>query len=323
MPDKKTKTNIDIKPKALPQKKRFHISVNRKTFSGLWEIIKYYIIGLFNKIDEHHIFLISSGLAFSIFICIIPFNLILFAILGKILDSGEIRTQIFTFIDNLIPYEEYAQYVKNIISSKLFEFIRYKNTAGLVGGFGLLFAASGLFNSMRTILNRIFGVAKDLNFFLGLLKDFALVFLVIIFFFCTVIIFPFLEVIIQAATSFDFLGLFSLNYVQKLLWDSISFLLMFFTFAIIYYIVPIINMDRRVVLFSSLWATILWQTAKILFGIYVYHFATFGKVYGAYALVAVVAFWIYYSSIVFVVGAELGLLFRQKREKKNKKPVKN
>jgi membrane protein len=273
---------------------------------------------LFGKIDEHHIFLLSSGLAFSIFICIIPLNLILFSILGNILDSGEIRVQIYSFVDNLIPYPEYADYVKSIISSKLFEFVRYKNTAGIVGVFGLLFTASGLFSSMRTILNRIFGVAKDLNFILGLLKDFALVFLVIFFFFFTIIVFPFLEVIIKAATSYQFLGLFTFSYLQKLVWDSISFLLIFLTFALIYYVVPIIKMNTKVVMFSAFWASFLWQAAKIIFGIYVYNFASFGKIYGAYALIAVVAFWIYYSSIIFVVGGEIGLLYKLRKEKKKK-----
>lgn len=320
MPEKKTKTHIDYKP--LPKKKSFWEKATQKYIIATWEAIKYYLKGLFDKIDEHHIFLLSSGLSFSIFICIIPFNLILFSILGNILDSGEIRSQIFSFIDNLIPYEEYSEYVKSIISSKLFEFVRYKNTAGLVGGFGLLFAASGLFNSMRTILNRIFGVAKDLNFFLGLLKDFALVFLVILFFFFSIIGLPILEVVINSATSFEFLGLFSLSYLQKLLWDSISFLLIFLTFSLIYYIVPIIKMNHKVVFFSAFWAAALWQAAKIIFGIYVYQIASFGKIYGAYALIAVVAFWIYYSSIIFVTGAEIGLLYRQRKEKKLKKITK-
>jgi len=322
MPDKKTKTHIDIKPKQQPPKRKSFFDIVKKQSGSLWKSVIYYMVGFFNKIDEHHVFLISSGLAFSIILCIIPFNLILFYILGRFLDSGEIRNQIFTFINNLIPYEEYAEYVKSIISSKLFEFVRYKNTAGIVGVFGLFFTASGLFSSMRVILNRIFGVAKDLNFFIGMLKDMGLILLVILFFFFTVIALPALEVFINAATSFKFLGLFSFSYIQKFAWDTISFVLIFLTFYAIYYIVPIIKMERNVVLFSAFWTSFLWQAAKIIFGFYVYHLASFGKVYGTYALIAVVFFWIYYSSIIFVVGAEMGLLYKQKREKKIKKPVK-
>ena len=37
------------------------------------------------------------------------------------------------------------------------------------------------------------------------------------------------------------------------------------------------------------WAAVLWEAAKQLFGYYLHNFAAFGKIYGAYALVVVVA----------------------------------
>jgi len=41
--------------------------------------------------------------------------------------------------------------------------------------------------------------------------------------------------------------------------------------------------------------------------------ATLNRIYGTYALIVVVAFWIYYSSILFLVGAEIGQLYRERR----------
>ncbi len=57
---------------------------------------------------------------------------------------------------------------------------------------------------------------------------------------------------------------------------------------------------------------ILWVTAKVLFGIYLSTFKTFSRIYGAYALGVVVAFWIYYTSAVFIIGAEIGKLFDER-----------
>jgi membrane protein len=65
---------------------------------------------------------------------------------------------------------------------------------------------------------------------------------------------------------------------------------------------------------SAFWAALLWEAAKQLFGYYLYHFSSFGKIYGTYALVVVVAFWIYFSSVVFIVGAEIGKLFQERLE---------
>jgi len=47
-------------------------------------------------------------------------------------------------------------------------------------------------------------------------------------------------------------------------------------------------------------------------------FTTFSRIYSAYAFVIVVAFWIYYTSTVFIVGTEFGKLFDERVEEKQK-----
>ncbi|MCH7827530.1 MAG: hypothetical protein IIC75_06115, partial [Bacteroidetes bacterium] len=46
----------------------------------------------------------------------------------------------------------------------------------------------------------------------------------------------------------------------------------------------------------------------LVFGYYIYHFGFIGRIYGTYAFLVVVAFWIYYSSVVFIIGAEIAKL---------------
>ena len=81
---------------------------------------------------------------------------------------------------------------------------------------------------------------------------------------------------------------------------------------------PIIKIRKRSVLIGAFWASILWVTAKIIFGLYLSTFTTFSRIYGAYAFVIVVAFWIYYTSAVFIVGAEVGKLFDERVDEKQK-----
>ena len=81
---------------------------------------------------------------------------------------------------------------------------------------------------------------------------------------------------------------------------------------------PIIKIRKRSVLIGALWASILWVTAKIIFGVYLSTFTTFSRIYGAYAFVIVIAFWIYYTSAVFIVGAEVGKLFDERVDERQK-----
>ena len=73
-------------------------------------------------------------------------------------------------------------------------------------------------------------------------------------------------------------------------------------------------MNKKVVFISAFWAALLWELAKKLFGFYIFHFASLNKIYGAYVFVIIAAFWIYYSSIIFIIGAEIGQLFRERKD---------
>jgi membrane protein len=282
------------------------------SFRKVTNFFKHYFGGLYVRIDEHHVLLLAGGLAFSLFVCIIPFILIIFAVLGNFLDSDAVQFQISTLIDTIIPYGQYSDFVKGIIFKRINEFVEYKTIAGIIGGFGLLFAASGLFSSMRTILNKVFAVETDVNVIIGKLRDFALVLMVLLIFFATTISMPFVNVILRFATTFNFLNFLQTGFFEHLLFSLFSLSLIYIVFAILYFAVPVKRVGRKAVFVSALWAAILWEAAKQLFEFYITNYAAYGKIYGAYALVVVVAFWIYYSSVVFIIGAEIGRLYYER-----------
>ena len=80
---------------------------------------------------------------------------------------------------------------------------------------------------------------------------------------------------------------------------------------------PIVKIRKRSVLIGALWAAMLWAGAKVIFGMYLASFTTFSRIYGAYALGVVVAFWIYYTAVVFIIGAEIGKLFDERIDKRH------
>lgn len=273
---------------------------------------KHYFAGIYNRADEDHIFLFGSGLAFSLFLCIIPFILIIFSILGAVLEINSVEEQINNFIYTAIPYNEYAAYAKKIVFSRIAEFIEYKTIAGIIGGFGLLFAASGLFSSMRTVLNRIFITKDDKNVVVGKLRDFGMVLLVIVFILMMIIILPAIDILKGVVHKFALFNYLQLSSFEHILVTIISFSMIFLFFFSLYSFIPYAKLGRKVPALSALWAAILWEVAKRLFGYYLSNMATLDKIYGTYALIVVVAFWIYYSSVLFIVGAEIGQLYRER-----------
>lgn len=273
---------------------------------------KHYFGGLYTRLDDHNVFLLGGGLAFSLFVCIIPFVLIIFSVLGLVLDSTYMQYQVNLLIDTIIPYYQYSEFVKKVIFTRITEVIEYKNIAGIIGVFGLLFAASGLFSSMRTILNIVFGVEKDVNVILGKLRDFALVIMVIIIFFATTMLAPLVDALRNSANKFKSLQFLNAYVFEHFFFSLVSFTIIYFVFTVLYVTVPIKKLKKRSIAISALWAALLWEAAKQVFGYYIYNFSSLGQIYGTYVLIVVVAFWIYYSSVVFIIGAEIGKLFEER-----------
>ncbi|MGB5289602.1 MAG: YihY/virulence factor BrkB family protein, partial [Ignavibacteriaceae bacterium] len=253
--------------------------------------VKHYFGGLYDRTDRHHLFLLSGGLAFSLFVCIIPMTLIIFWLLGKFLNSAEVELQIVTLINTVIPYDTYAQFVKDIIFDRVKEVVEYRNIAGWVGIIGLFFAASGFASSLRTILNKINGTDIDINIFLGKLRDFLVIIIIVLVFLALILTLPILDFLISFAQMTPYLQVFNQPIFHRVFTASFSFFVMFLIFAVIYKFMPTEKIRKRSVALGASWAAIFWVGAKILFGIYLSNFTTFSRIYGAYALGIVVAFW--------------------------------
>jgi membrane protein len=275
-------------------------------------LFKRYICGLYHRIGQHHILLFAGGLAFSFIMCIIPLILIIFSIIGKILALPTIENEISLFAGKLIPYRESAEFIEKIIFNRIAEFEIYRNIAGYLGALGVLFGVSGLFGSMKTILNTIFQFQPDKNPILGKLKDFGMVLFVLLFFLICTTLLPGLEVTIGLWEKIKFLKILQLSAILKFLF-SLGSVFIFYSFLfLLYYLVPTKRIPKRAAALSALVATVLWEIAIRLFKYYVSHSHTLGRIYGTYILIVVVAFWIYYSSVIFIVGAEVGDLYREK-----------
>ncbi len=286
--------------------------ISLSTFRRILEFLKHYIGGLLHRIDEHHLFLSGGGIAFSLLLSVIPFVLLVFSILGNIIDVATLENQITRLIDTVIPYPEYASYSKRVILSRLPEVVEYKTLAGYLGVFGLLFTSTWLFSGMRTILNRIFGVSVEKSAWIGILRDFGMVLLLVIFIALSTFILPTLNFLVTAADEIDFFKAFKISNFLDTILSIASIVIIFFLFFAFYYLIPYEKLGKRVPVVAAFWATLLWEIAKRIFGYYVSDFLTINKIYGAFILIAVILFWIFYSSCLFVLGAEIGQLFRER-----------
>lgn len=276
----------------------------------LWK----FLVGLFNKGNDHHLFLMSGGLAFSFIFCIIPLGLVAFSLLGLVFEKTSLIAEIGQFIDRVVPHPQFADSLKSVVFARAEEFRIYKNAAGLIGILGLLLAASGLFSSMRTILNAIFHLTGGWSrLYKDKFRDLGIVLLVLAYFVLSIGIVPLADVGLAMATKLKALQWLNLEVAQRYLVQLVAVVLIFGGYVTLYMAVPQRRQPIRVLIVAGLSATVLWFVAKEAFGLYVLHAASLKKIYGAYVVLVMLGLWIYYTSLVFILGAMIGQVYKELR----------
>lgn len=94
-----------------------------------------------------------------------------------------------------------------------------------------------------------------------------------------------------------------------LIWPFIGFALPLLVsigaFSAIYKILPFTRVPLGTALLGGVFAGVLWEAAKWLFGYYVSTFADYSKVYGSLGGIILLTVWINYTAVITVLGAEV------------------
>lgn len=286
----------------------------RINYKKIYKEIKFYAVGLYNKFDEDHVWVLSSSIAFNIVICAIPFTLIVLSILGLYLNSEATAHRIDIYLNHTLGLPpEIRQKAMAIISSRTSEISENITWTAIIGGIGILWTASSLFSVMRDVLNRVFKTKLQVFYVWGKLKDISMVFSVFLFFILSFTSTLIVSIIRQVDQNF--LNGFIHDYpiLQKSIGFTLAYIFSFVMFYLIYKLVPNGKINTKIALISAGVGAFLWEVLKNLFTYYLLNFANYTAVYGTYAAIVALIFWIYYSSFVFVVGAEVGQIYNEKK----------
>ena len=255
----------------------------------------------------------ASAITFNLFICAIPFTLILISIIGYILSFDAAYTELVRYGTELLPDITYEQTnsvtveSERIVQALLTPLIQGRNVLGLTGIIIMLFFTQSLFHSLKIVLFDIFDIQNKTHPIKGLLTNFlglGLLGTVFLFFSLLVsfvslfelrtIAVPLTEIVIELPWIYELLDLL---------------LPLLFTFMLSFVIFRFMS-ERKISIPDALQGAalfaILFESAKLLLSLYLsYAITRYEFVYQGYTVIIVLALWVFYLSILFVVSAIL------------------
>ena len=275
--------------------------------------LPYYLRGLYRGFREENVFFLSSGLAFNGVLCLIPVLLLLTSLLGMFIQSSRFPEQrVNDLLSAVFPPQPYAQKIKMSILGVILDIARYRKTFGITGIAIFGWTATSLFGALRIVLNQIYRIKAKKLVVIKVFENIILVILMGVLFFIANALTWFFLLINSLLKELPTPDVIDLEYIAKTIPILLSYLSALIMFYVINRHIPDEKIPRKAALVSAFTATSLWWLAGKGFGWYLTTFHPYSKLYGTYAFLLVFLAWIYYSSIVFVIGIIIGQLYRER-----------
>jgi uncharacterized BrkB/YihY/UPF0761 family membrane protein len=255
----------------------------------------------------------ASAITFNLFICAIPFTLILISIIGYVLSIDTAYTELVRYGTELLPDITYEQTnsvtleSERIVQTLLAPLIQGRNVLGITGIIIMLFFTQSLFHSLKLVLFNVFDIQKRshplksilANFLgLGLLGTVFLFFSLLVSFVSLfelrTIAVPLTEIVIELPWVYEVLDML---------------LPLLFTYMLAFVIFRFMS-EREISISDAMQGaalfTVLFESAKLLLSLYLsYAMSRYEFVYQGYTVIIVLALWVFYLSVLFVLSAIL------------------
>jgi membrane protein len=270
-----------------------------KNFGLLWPALR--------KFNDDNGFFLSSGIAFNILINLIPFIMLLLALVGTYLYNDQ------EVLDHIRAYfRDVAPALDPEVMENLADLMQNRQIVGIVGFVGLLWFSTWVFGSLRIALNIVFRVEKSRGKLRGIAVDLLMILLAG----------SLLMVSMILSSAFTFLQGYQGRIleaigptIQWILKYLLPFFLTYCMFVLIYKIIPNKRIHFTSALQAALFTSLLWELAKHLFGWYVVQLAGYSIFYGSFSTLVMFVLWVYYSSTILVVGGEFAYFLEEDRQK--------
>lgn len=271
-----------------------------KSFSKkVWQLLK----TSFQNFFKNDAFLYAASIAFSTIFSLPAILIITLSIGATLYERDIVQQELVNQVGNLIGKESTEQIEKIIQNASMDMSGTLARTIGIAT---LIFSATTVFMSLQTSLNNMWEIKSKpergwLKYLINRLLSFAMVvsfgFVLLVSLLVDTVL-----VLVQNSLSSLFDGL--TPYILSGFNILLSFVIVSLIFGMLFKVLPDAKIYWRDVWVGAAITTILFIVGKFLIGLYMGN-SDVTSAYGAAGSFALILIWVYYSTIIFLLGAEI------------------
>jgi membrane protein len=265
---------------------------------SVWQVLK----AIVTQWIEDNPFELASSLSYYTLFSLAPVLIIAIAVAGFVFGREAAQNQIVQTIQGLVGQDS-ARAVQTIIQNA-----SSKPTAGVIsmilGVAALLFGAGGVVSQLQTSLNTIWGVVpKSGQGVWGFIRQRFVSFAMVLAIGFLLLVSLAVSALLSGLTHYMG-GLVGVRaFVAHALDLFVSFIFVTILFALIYKFLPDVRIQWKDVWIGAALTSVLFTAGKFLIGLYL-GISGVTSVFGAAGSLITILVWVYYSSLIFFLGAE-------------------
>lgn len=272
----------------------------------IWELIKTTI----DKSVEDEIFTFGAAIAFYTIFSIAPLLILVLSISGYFMNQGTILEQI-RMVGGDFMDESMINSLNDFAQNRINEGAGFLTT--IIATLVIIFGATTVISQLKIALNKIWNVRMvKINSIYNFMFNRGLSFLMILMFstlFVTSLIAESVLVVLSELLT-DLWPAINLDYIMNATQiGTIGFATLSFT--LIFRILPDVNARWSDVLVGGIVTTLLFMLGKYLIGFY-FSAAGIDATYRAAGSLVVFVIWVYYNSLIILVGAVFTQVYTEK-----------
>jgi membrane protein len=251
---------------------------------------------------EDQPFQLSSSLSYYTLFSLAPLLIIVIAIAGFAFGREAAENQIVGTIQGMVGQQS-AKAIQEMIQNAG----RQPKTgmlSAVMGVVTLIFGAGGVVGQLQTSLNTIWGVTpKPGQGVWGFIRQRFISFAMVLSIGFLLLVSLVISAVVTSLTAFMGSCFGGAEIFAHVLDLFVSFILVTALFAMIYKFLPDVRIQWRDVWIGAALTSLLFTVGKFLIGLYLGRSGV-SSAYGAAGSLITVLLWVYYSSLIFFLGAE-------------------
>jgi membrane protein len=261
------------------------------------------------EINEDHLAAFAGNLTYKGLFALFPFAVFLLSLLG-LFGAPDLLNSLLEQARIVLPND-----VVRLLEDQLLSIAGTRAegafTAGAIVSLLLaLWGVSGAFRSVMEAMNVMYEIEEDRPFW----KVYGMsIFLSLGV--AALLITALMLVVFGPRIGGTIADVVGLGYVFELVWNIVKWPVLIgivlFAFALVYYFAPAAEQRFRYVSPGSIMAVTMWLLFSLLFRLYVENFGSYSATFGSFAGIIILMLYIYYSSFIMLVGAEMNQVIEE------------